>query len=296
MHPSSPAPSPTAKNRPAGAQMLYHTVAAQCAQLITEQYSTSFSRGISTLHPRYRAAIYSIYGFVRLADEIVDTFHEADKRRHLEAFRRDTWLAIEDGLSLNPVLDAYQGVVNAYNLPQELTKAFLYSMELDLDPQTYDPTLYNKYIYGSAEVVGLMCLCVFCEGDLLMYQNLTPQARALGAAFQKVNFLRDIQSDLEDRGRVYFPNVDLTKFTPQAKAQIEADIAQDFAHGLKGIKALPPGTRLGVYLAYTYYQQLFVKIQRTPPERILQTRIRVPDAQKMWLLLQSYVRHRLQLL
>jgi phytoene/squalene synthetase len=264
--------------------------------LITRRYSTSFSLGIQTLSPKYRLSVYSIYGFVRYADEIVDTFHGYDKRRLFDAFKRDTWQAIADGLSLNPVLDAYQEVVNRYNVPEELTRAFLNSMEMDLEDQTYDPLLYNKYIYGSAEVVGLMCLCVFCDGDTARYEKLTPMARSLGAAFQKVNFLRDMQSDYVDRGRVYFPGVDLSRFDAPAKAEIEADIAADFAHGLQGIKALPRGAGMGVYLAYIYYQRLFKKICRTQPERILNERIRVPDAQKFWLMVQSYARYRMGLL
>lgn len=287
------APQP---NRPSGALELFHDTARRCARLITQRYSTSFTLGIRTLSPQYREAIYSVYGFVRYADEIVDTFHEYDKRRLFEAFKRDTWQAITDGISLNPVLDAYQAVVNRYHIPEELTKAFLYSMELDLDEQTYDPDLYNKYIYGSAEVVGLMCLCVFCEGDSKEYQRLTPSARALGAAFQKVNFLRDIQSDYADRGRIYFPGIDLSRFDAASKAVIEADIAADFEHGYQGIRQLPAGARMGVYLAYIYYKRLFRQICQTQPDQILHRRIRVADPLKLWLLAGSYLRYQLNMI
>lgn len=285
-----------AADRPSGALDLFHDTARRCARLITQRYSTSFTLGIRTLKPQYREAVYSIYGFVRYADEIVDTFHEYDKRRLFAAFQRDTWQAIADGISLNPVLDAYQAVVNRYGIPEELTKAFLYSMEMDLDEQNYDPDLYNKYIYGSAEVVGLMCLCIFCEGDPEQYARLTPPARALGAAFQKVNFLRDIQSDFADRGRVYFPGIDLSRFDAAAKAAIEADIAADFEHGYQGIKALPAGARMGVYLAYIYYRRLFRQICQTQPEQILNGRIRVPDPLKLWLLAGSYLRYQLNMI
>lgn len=297
---SLPKTQAAAAAKPTGATRnaleLFHSTARLCARLITERYSTSFTLGIKTLAPHYREAIYSIYGFVRYADEIVDTFHAYDKRRLFDAFVRDTWQAIEDGLSLNPVLDAFQGVVNRYHIPKDLTEAFLYSMEMDLDEQTYDPALYQKYIYGSAEVVGLMCLCVFCEGDMAEYARLTPPARALGAAFQKVNFLRDIQSDFADRGRVYFPGIDLSTFDAQTKTVIEADIAADFAFAYEGIQQLPVGARLGTYLAYVYYKRLFSQICATCAEDILETRIRVPDATKMWLLARSWVTFRLKMI
>lgn len=279
-----------------GAVELYHATARQCSKLITQRYSTSFSLGIRTLSPEYREAIYSIYGFVRYADEIVDTFHAYDKRRLFDAFVRDTWQALADGISLNPVLDAYQDVVHRYQIPNELTAAFLHSMEMDLADQTYDPALYHTYIYGSAEVVGLMCLRVFCNGVEAEYERLKPAAQALGAAFQKVNFLRDIQADYADRGRVYFPGVDLSRFDATTKAEIEADIAADFDHALRGIKQLPLGARTGVYLAYMYYRQLFDRIRATRPERILQTRIRVPDSTKLLLLAGCMVRRQLHLI
>ena len=275
---------------------LFHATAQRCAKLITESYSTSFTLGIKTLSPIFQEPVYSIYGFVRYADEIVDTFHEHDKRRLFDAFSRDTWQAIEDGISLNPVLDAYQGVVNRYHIPAELTEAFLRSMEMDLDDRIYDEALYDTYIYGSAEVVGLMCLRVFCDGDEAEYHRLEPPARSLGAAFQKVNFLRDIRSDHDERGRVYFPGTDLSCFDDACKARIEADIQADFDAAYAGIRALPTGARLGVYLAYAYYRRLFSKIRRTQPERILHERIRVPDPLKLWILAGSWVRCRLGLI
>ena len=272
---------------------LFHATARLCARLITQRYSTSFTLGIRTLSKHFQGPVYSIYGFVRYADEIVDTFHDYDKSRLFKDFCRDTWQAIEDGISLNPVLDAFQGVVNAYRIPKELTEAFLRSMEMDLKGRTYDTGLYETYIYGSAEVVGLMCLRVFCAGDEAQYERLTPAARALGAAFQKVNFLRDIRADYDDRGRVYFPGTDLAHFDGPCKARIEGDIRANFEAAYEGIRSLPPGARLGVYLAYAYYLRLFKKICRTRPERIMQERIRVPDTVKLWLLTGSWLRCRL---
>ena len=274
----------------------YHQTNQACARLITQRYSTSFTLGIRTLHSRFHMPVYSIYGFVRYADEIVDTFHEHDKQRLFNSFVAQTWQAIEDKISLNPVLDAFQWVVNKYEIDHTLITAFLASMDMDLTKACYDPVSYQKYIYGSAEVVGLMCLQVFCEGNMAQYAQLEPSAKSLGAAFQKVNFLRDVQSDYADRGRVYFPGVDLTRFGPEDKGKIEADIEADFKHAYQGIKQLPPGARLGVYLAYAYYKRLFAKIKHTPPAKILQSRIRVPDAQKLLILCSSYFKHRLNLI
>ncbi|WP_026998654.1 phytoene/squalene synthase family protein [Eisenibacter elegans] len=273
-------------------QDLYTTTTLKCSKLITQHYSTSFSLGIKTLHKKYHFPVYAIYGFVRYADEIVDTFHEHDKRALLARFREDTYRAIEEGISLNPVLHSFQLVVNQYHIEQELIEAFLHSMEMDLDKNDYTQQEYEKYIYGSAEVVGLMCLRVFCEGDEARYQALKAPAKSLGSAFQKINFLRDIQSDYQERGRVYFPSVDFEEFTPEVKAAIEADIQKDFEHGYEGILQLPKEARLGVYLAYVYYIQLFKKIKRLSATKILNERVRVPDNRKMMLLVSSYVRNK----
>lgn len=275
---------------------LYNKTCLECSQLITTRYSTSFSMGIRVFDRRFRPPIYAIYGFVRFADEIVDTFHEYNKADLLERFRQDTFQAIDEGISLNPVLHAFQETVHEYNIERELIDAFLDSMEMDLHFNTYEDGLYKKYIYGSAEVVGLMCLRVFCEGDDAMYQRLKEPARALGSAFQKINFLRDMASDFDDRGRVYFPGVDFTNFTNEDKREIEEDIKRDFDYGLEGICQLPKGVRFGVYLAYVYYTNLFKKIKSAPATRVKQERIRVPDGRKVALLFSSAVRNSLNML
>lgn len=271
---------------------LYDKTAMECSKIITECYSTSFTLGIKTLDKKYHLPIYAIYGFVRYADEIVDTFHGHDKKLLLENFKKDTYTAIASRISLNPVLHSFQQVVHTYNIEHSLIDAFLRSMEMDLYKNDYNALSYQEYIYGSAEVVGLMCLRVFCEGDEERYAGLSAPARRLGAAFQKVNFLRDIKSDFTERGRIYFPGADFNQFTSETKAQIEADIQADFDAAYKGILRLPVGARLGVYLAYIYYLTLFKKIQKLPASRILSERIRVPDNQKFILLLQTYFRHR----
>jgi len=275
---------------------LYNKTCRECSQLITKRYSTSFSMGIRVFDRRFRPPIYAIYGFVRFADEIVDTFHHTDKANLLNRFREDTYQAIEEGISLNPVLHAFQETVHEYQIERELIDAFLDSMEMDLHFHTYEDKLYKKYIYGSAEVVGLMCLRVFCEGDEAQYQHLREPARALGSAFQKINFLRDMASDFDDRGRVYFPGVDFTNFTNDDKERIEEDIKQDFDYGLEGIMQLPKGVRFGVYLAYVYYTNLFKKIKSAPATRVKQERIRVPDRKKVALLFSSAVRNSLNML
>ncbi len=267
----------------------------ECSKIITQRYSTSFTLGIKTLHKRFHLPIYAIYGYVRAADEIVDTFHGYDKKKLLSQFRADTYQAIESGISLNPVLHSFQSVVNKYHIERELIDAFLHSMEMDLYKKSYDQSMYEEYIYGSAEVVGLMCVRVFCEGDDAYYQRLKEPARSLGRAFQKVNFLRDMKSDFDERGRVYFPGVDFTEFDQRAKALIEADIEADFRHAYTGIVQLPEGARNGVYLAYKYYLHLLRKISKMPPARILQERIRIPDPQKMAMLLGTVVRQQLSL-
>lgn len=272
---------------------LYTETCFKCSKVITHQYSTSFGMGIRAFDKRYQYAIYAIYGFVRYADEIVDTFHEYDKAQLMANFKQETFRAIEQGISLNPVLHAFQHVVNKYGLQRELINAFLGSMEMDLDNKAYTDAGYEAYIYGSAEVVGLMCLNVFCENDTNLYEKLLPPARSLGAAFQKVNFLRDVRSDYEERGRTYFPGVDFGLFTSGDKQKIEADITNDFNDALVGIKQLPKQVRLGVYVAYVYYMQLFKKIKRTAPEVILQKRIRVADAHKTALYFKALIKQKL---
>ena len=273
---------------------LFDQTTYECSKLITQRYSTSFTLGIKTLDKKFHLPIYAIYGFVRYADEIVDTFYENDQVALLKRFKQDTYQAIEERISLNPVLHSFQLVVNQYQIPHDLIEAFLHSMEMDLEDRTYDDSQYNEYIYGSAEVVGLMCLKVFCEGNTAYYEELVPPARRLGAAFQKVNFIRDIKSDYEDRGRVYFPGVDFNDFSISAKEMIEADIQQDFDEALEGIKKLPQGAKMGVFLAYRYYLKLFKKIKNCPPGKIKEERIRIPDLRKMLILLTSYIRHSLK--
>ncbi|GAA4412791.1 phytoene/squalene synthase family protein [Nibrella viscosa] len=272
---------------------LFNQTALECSKLITEYYSTSFTLGIKTLDRRFHLPIYGIYGFVRYADEIVDTFFDYDQKTLFERFKTDTYLALEEGISLNPILQSFQFVVKEYDIDYALIDAFLKSMEMDLYCQEYNAQTYVEYIYGSAEVVGLMCLKVFCEGDVAMYNRLKEPACKLGSAFQKVNFLRDLKSDYVDRGRVYFPGVDFRDFSRDAKRLIEADIQRDFDDAYKGILDLPRGARMGVYLAYTYYLTLFKKIKQLPASRIQEARVRVPDTKKVALLAQTYLKHQL---
>lgn len=261
-----------------------------CSKLVTELYSTSFSLGIKTLNKKFHGPIYGIYGFVRYADEIVDTFHNFDKKVLLERFKKDTFLALDEGISLNPILHSFQQVVHQFKIDKELIDAFLYSMEMDLMNVKYDAEKYNEYIYGSAEVVGLMCLKVFVEGDEKLFDSLKKDAQSLGAAFQKVNFLRDIKSDFQDKGRIYFPGVDFSNFSGDAKLAIEADIQKDFDDALRGILNLPIGAKNGVYLAYVYYLKLFKKIQKTSAAQIQHERIRINDIVKFTLLAKTLVK------
>jgi 15-cis-phytoene synthase len=275
---------------------LYSDVCRECSEHITKRYSTSFSSGIKAFDKKLRSPIYAIYGFVRFADEIVDTFHGHDKADLLKRFREETYRAIGERISLNPVLQAFQEIVHAYNIENELIDAFLDSMEMDLHFSKYQSPMYAQYIYGSAEVVGLMCLRVFTEGDEAEYQRLKEGARALGSAFQKINFLRDMKSDFDERGRVYFPDVDFRNFDNVEKRRIEADIQADFDKGYAGILQLPKSARFGVYLAYKYYINLFDKIKRANAERVQRERIRVSDRRKMYVLFSSAVRVRLNIL
>jgi 15-cis-phytoene synthase len=275
---------------------LFHEVSQECSRITTEKYSTSFSSAIRLLNKDLRTPIFNIYGFVRFADEIVDTFHDFDKAVLLQEFKIATYDAIEKGISMNPILHSFQITVNQFGIDKELIDAFLYSMELDLDQRKYDRAGYEQYIYGSAEVVGLMCLFVFCEGDKKMYEQLKPYARSLGAAFQKVNFLRDLKADYEGLERVYFPGCDFRNFTSADKAAIEADIQKDFDHAYEGILLLPMKARFGVYVAYKYYLSLFKKIKKVRPQKIMEERIRIPDYGKVFILAKAGIRSQLNLL
>ncbi len=270
---------------------LYDKVCLKASRHTTYSYSTSFSLGIRSLDRKLRPSIHAIYGFVRFADEIVDTFHGFDKKDLLKRFRADTHLAIAEGISLNPILHSFQRVVNKYRIEKDLYDTFLDSMAMDLTDTAHDKSSYETYILGSAEVVGLMCLRVFCEGDEALYQKLKPAAMKLGAAFQKVNFLRDLKDDHQKLGRTYFPGIDVSRLDSEAKAQIEQDIQHDFDDALIGIRQLPKGARFGVYIAYVYYLNLFRKIKSLPCDRITKERVRVRNRRKMLLLTTSYVRH-----
>jgi phytoene synthase len=274
---------------------IFDELSFEISKQTTKRYSTSFSLGIKFLSKELRKPIYNIYGFVRFADEIVDTFHDFDKETLLNEFKRDTHLAIERGISLNPVLNAFQETVNKYQIPLELIDTFLYSMEMDLDNFEHNQESYEKYILGSAEVVGLMCLKIFVKGNESEYQRLKPLAMKLGSAFQKINFLRDLKADFKDLGRTYFPGVDMSQFNNQVKLEIEADIEKDFAAGYEGILQLPRDARFGTYMAYIYYYKLFKKIKETPAEVIVQQRVRIPNNKKYQLFVTSYVRHSLNL-
>lgn len=274
----------------------YDQVSAACSKLITKKYSTSFSLGIHLLDRRFHDAIYGIYGFVRLADEIADSFHNYDKKALMSKFRNDTVSAIEDRISLNPVLNSFQFTVHNYKIEWPLIDTFLKSMEMDLSERVYDRKDFDYYILGSAEVVGLMCLRVFTEGNSALYDRLKPSAMRLGAAFQKVNFLRDAGNDLNLLGRTYFPQVNLNNFSTLDKIKIETEISEDFKEALRGIRELPNGARRGVYLAYLYYLKLFFKIRKTPPSQILQQRIRIPNTRKISIMFNSLIRHQLNLL
>jgi len=275
---------------------LYNQTCRQLSERITKNYSTSFSAGIMAFAPVHRDPIYAIYGFVRFADEIVDTFHDDDQELLMLEFRADTKKAISRGISLNPVLHAFQEVVNRYNIDPSLIHAFLDSMAMDLNYNEHEQESYEKYIYGSAEVVGLMCLKVWCDKDEATYRELTPEGRALGAAFQKINFLRDIKDDFENRGRNYFPGVDFKNFTIEDKLRIESEIQADFDKALSGIKKLPKGVRLGVYIAYKYFYKLFLKIQKSNAATLKEKRIRVNDGRKLMLFATSTLRNQFNLL
>lgn len=274
-------------------KQLFDDVSVEMSKLTTRRYSTSFSLGIYFLSPTLRNSIYSIYGFVRVADEIVDSFNDFNRAKLLNQFSTQTFEAIEDGVSTNPILNAFQQVVNKYNIDLSLIETFLKSMKMDLEKVHYTREKFEEYILGSAEVVGLMCLHVFCQGDLVMFEKLKPAAMKLGAAFQKVNFLRDLKDDFEILGRNYFPSVDFNDFTLNDKAQIENEIEADFHDALEGIKMLPTSSRGGVYLAYVYYVTLFKKIKKLPASRILEERVRINNTHKIGLMVNSMVQYKM---
>jgi phytoene synthase len=277
-------------------KQLFDDVSQEMSQLTTKRYSTSFSLGISFLDSDLHKPIYSIYGFVRFADEIVDSFHGFDKEALLADFKIQTYKAIAEGISLNPILNSFQWAVNKYSIPMELIDTFLNSMEMDLNKQFYSKEQYELYILGSAEVVGLMCLKVFVEGNDAEYERLKPSAMKLGSAFQKINFLRDLKDDFQTLGRTYFPGINMEEFNATVKKEIEADIEADFRAGYEGILQLPKNARFGVYMAYKYYFKLFKKIKAKSAQNILTERIRIPNYRKMRILLTSYVRHNLNML
>lgn len=271
---------------------LFDELSHQVSKAVTEKYSTSFSIGIMALSPKIRPAIYAIYGFVRLADEIVDSFHDYNKKELLDRFTEQTWLAIDEGISLNPILQSFQEKVRQYDIDRQLIRQFLQSMAMDLEKISYNSQLYKQYILGSAEVVGLMCLQVFTEGDKAEYERLKPYAMKLGSAFQKVNFLRDLNDDYHLLGRTYFPHINMQLFDNAIKKQIEEEIEGEFKQALAGIKMLPASSKFGVYLAYKYYLSLFKKIKSLPAERILYQRVRIPNGQKISLAMSSYVQYK----
>ena len=266
---------------------LYHKISVDASKNVTQLYSTSFSMGIKLLDKNIHDAIFSIYGFVRLADEIVDTFHDYPKSEMLQEFKEETYKALDRKISVNPILHAFQMVVNKYSIDRDLIDKFLLSMEQDLNDIQYSSVGYKEYIVGSAEVVGLMCLKVFVNGDNDLYFKLEEPARKLGAAFQKINFLRDVKADYQELGRTYFPGVDLEKFTPDEKLKIEEDIQDDFECALEGIIKLPSSSRLGVYVAYRYYLSLFKKIKKVSSDRLMEERIRVPNTKKLLITFES---------
>ena len=275
---------------------IFDNFSYKASKLVTNQYSTSFSFSTRLLSRSIRPAIYSIYGLVRLADEIVDSFHNYDKKMLLKKLKADYQSSIEDGISLNPILNSFQQVYKKYNFTPELVESFFQSMEMDLEPEIYDEKLYNKYIYGSAEVVGLMCLKVFTKGNEKQYQNLKPSAMKLGSAFQKVNFLRDIEYDNSHLGRTYFPNIDLNKITTRQKNDIIADIETDFNDALVGLKKLDKDSYFGVYIAFKYYKELLNKIKKVNMVKLRKERIRVSNFRKISLILNSLIRLNLRLL
>ena len=276
---------------------IFDTISFDCSRNVTKSYSTSFSAAVKMLAPGIRQDIYNIYGFVRFADEIVDTFHEYNKEELFDMFEKDLTSALENKISLNPILNSFQHTVHLYSIPMNLINAFMNSMRLDLHKSEYKTIdEYNEYIYGSADVVGLMCLKVFVNGDDAKFNELEHSAMRLGSAFQKVNFLRDLKADYEDLNRTYFPNTDLSQLDENSKNEIIKEIESDFAAGFEGILKLPIEAKFGVYTAFVYYKKLLSKLKKTPSTEIKNTRIRVPDYQKFGLMAKCYVNYRLNLL
>ncbi|MGE4348055.1 MAG: phytoene/squalene synthase family protein [Flavobacteriaceae bacterium] len=273
-------------------KQLFDQLSYSVSKITTKKYSTSFSLGILALKPAIRPAIYAIYGYVRLADEIVDSFHGYDKEMLLKRFREQTDEALNEKISLNPILHSFQEIVHKYDIDYKLIKQFLHSMEMDLQQVDYNSELYKEYIFGSAEVVGLMCLQVFTDGDKQKYEELKPYAMKLGSAFQKVNFLRDLKDDYQVLGRTYFPNIEMIVFDNSVKKKIEQEIEQEFAEALVGINKLPNSSKFGVYLAYKYYLSLFRKIKSKSSNEILTQRVRVPNSQKAYVAFKSYIRYK----
>lgn len=275
---------------------IFNDISRECSRLTTERYSTSFSSAIRLLHADLRGPVYDVYGFVRFADEIVDTFHDFDKEALLKDFKEETYSAIERGISLNPILNSFQITVNKFNIDKNLIESFFISMEMDLSNKQYDRDAYERYIFGSAESVGLMCLYIFCNGDNDQYKKLQPSAQALGAAFQKINFLRDLKADHEQLSRTYFPGVNFRNFTEEDKHAIEKDIIIDLDNAYEGIKQLPVKARFGVYLAYKYYCTLFRKIQKSQPARLLNDRVRISNSFKALIFVRAGLRSSFNLL
>lgn len=271
---------------------LFDQLSHQVSKATTRKYSTSFSMGILALSPQIRPAIYAVYGYVRLADEIVDSFQGYDKKKLLQRLREQTWEAISEQISLNPILQSFQETVNRYKINHGLISLFLESMEMDLHKVSYNSEQYNRYILGSAEVVGLMCLQVFVNGNQAEYNLLKPYAMKLGSAFQKVNFLRDLKDDYQLLGRSYFPEIDLAVFDNKVKSTIETEIEQEFAEALIGIKKLPASAKFGVHLAYKYYLSLFRKIRNTPAKDIMRQRVRISNGEKLSLMMLCYMQNK----
>lgn len=275
---------------------LFDDLSYKISKQTTKHYSTSFSLGILALSPKIRNSIYAIYGYVRLADEIVDSFHGYDRKALLMRFREQTVEALDEKISLNPILQSFQETIHKYEIDIQLVNQFLNSMQMDLQKIDYDSDLYKEYILGSAEVVGLMCLQIFVDGNKEQYQSLKPSAMKLGSAFQKVNFLRDMKDDYQVLGRTYFPDVDISYFNNRIKEQIEKEIYEEFQEALEGIKKLPNSSRFGVYLAYKYYISLFRKIKRTPAKKIINQRIRISNGRKFSLMMSSYLQYKISYL
>lgn len=275
---------------------LFDNVSYKCSKAVTSAYSTSFSLAINVLHKDLIRPIHAVYGFVRFADEIVDSFHEFNKPELLKRFSAETKQAIKDGISLNPILNSFQQTVNRYKIEEELIDVFLHSMEMDLEKKNHDRKSFDEYVLGSAEAVGLMCLRIFCKGDEQQYQTLKHPAMKLGAAFQKVNFLRDMKADNQNLGRIYFPGLQMENFNEQVKRELEQEIENDYHEGYAGIMQLPKESRFAVYMVYVYYYSLFKKIKSTPTEGVMNGRIRISNPRKYALLAAAYFRHSLNLI